>query len=448
MKKRKPRNSIKIRKPKKEASPGFFLEKIEICKTECYELKMNPDTMSRMKIVRRELTSDEEAEWGSTPGVERFQCPPVAFELPSEEMKDLVPTMSLKELRSMCMRHFSVHMLGDMVTYEQRREIAQHILYMPSDNCCSIRRFSSDEQTSYYTHLQQSIAKGTPVKEDISKKPFLTFCVTFPGYRHADAVPGQVVAIFYTVAKNKSPILSTQVIETPTVSTVSAVSHVDRQVMKEEIRQQMEEEMRQRMEKEIRQQMEDTIRKEMEEKMREEQRDRDQRQQLSELLERTKQHYKSTIDSIMQIPVRQAILQKMVTDGQSILIVSNIRLLDGDTATYPVIITTTGAYMLMKHHPMIEFSQEGPTEMLCPIYTFSAPLDIKQIHLIRNMFNVELNKRPVLYLDVSSYRAHFEAILRYIPGGYSNGAWKQLNGFFGPYLNEDTMELLAYAPPL
>ena len=40
----------------------------------------------------------------------------------------------------------------------------------------------------------------------------------------------------------------------------------------------------------------------------------------------------------------------------------------------------------------------------------------------------------------------FQTILRLIPGGYKNGPWRPLDGFFGPYLNEDTLEIISLIP--
>jgi hypothetical protein len=41
----------------------------------------------------------------------------------------------------------------------------------------------------------------------------------------------------------------------------------------------------------------------------------------------------------------------------------------------------------------------------------------------------------------------FESIIRLIPGGYKNGDWRQLDGFFGMYYNETTMEVSEVPPP-
>jgi hypothetical protein len=42
----------------------------------------------------------------------------------------------------------------------------------------------------------------------------------------------------------------------------------------------------------------------------------------------------------------------------------------------------------------------------------------------------------------------FETIIRLIPGSYKNGSWRQLDGFFGMYFNETTMEVSEVPPSL
>jgi len=39
-------------------------------------------------------------------------------------------------------------------------------------------------------------------------------------------------------------------------------------------------------------------------------------------------------------------------------------------------------------------------------------------------------------------RKKFESVIRLIPGSYQNSDWKQLDGFFGLYYNEKTMEFM------
>ena len=50
----------------------------------------------------------------------------------------------------------------------------------------------------------------------------------------------------------------------------------------------------------------------------------------------------------------------------------------------------------------------------------------------------------IRYMDA---RKKFESVIRLIPGSYKNGSWRQLDGFFGMYFNETTMEV-SEVPPL
>jgi hypothetical protein len=51
-------------------------------------------------------------------------------------------------------------------------------------------------------------------------------------------------------------------------------------------------------------------------------------------------------------------------------------------------------------------------------------------------------------LSLSDALKKFESIIRLIPGSYKNGSWRQLDGFFGMYFNETTMEVSEVPPPL
>jgi hypothetical protein len=44
-------------------------------------------------------------------------------------------------------------------------------------------------------------------------------------------------------------------------------------------------------------------------------------------------------------------------------------------------------------------------------------------------------------------RKKFESVIRLIPGSYKNSDWRQLDGFFGMYFNETTMEVSEMPPP-
>lgn len=99
-----------------------------------------------------------------------------------------------------------------------------------------------------------------------------------------------------------------------------------------------------------------------------------------------------------------------------------------------------------------------------PLYTFSSTLNLKQITMLGYIKKGEtdcyapINKRSISFRmsgeanGVPEYIAldalnKFQSIIRSIPGSYSNGNWKQLDGFFGMYLNEETYELAEIPPP-
>jgi len=59
-----------------------------------------------------------------------------------------------------------------------------------------------------------------------------------------------------------------------------------------------------------------------------------------------------------------------------------------------------------------------------------------------------LEKRQMISdTNVSDALKKFESIIRLIPGSYKNGNWRQLDGFFGMYFNETTMEVSEVPPP-
>ena len=344
-------------------------------------------------------SSDSDPEYIS----ELFQCPPVAFRLPAEDVARLDPSISLAELRLMCFRKFSLEMLGAEFTSEQRQEIAMKFAKM-SPGKCGVRRFMNSEQMGYYTKSLQSILSKTPIRENISNKPFLTFCITFPTYQHDLAVPGQVVAIFYTNSPCKK------------------VEDEATRLMREEIR------------------------REMEAKAREEQTAREAERQLEELQEKIKTHFKIVMDkSIEACPALQALLQQLIIGGHNVLVVKIWNWFPHSADNNALIITNKAIYILC-----YVLNKEKFTNRLSPIYSFNYPLNLKQTRLIANMLSVDIQLSPIIvvYQHMLYKSKEFESIIRYIPGSYINGPWKQLDGFFGYYINESTMDLTQYPPPM
>jgi hypothetical protein len=97
------------------------------------------------------------------------------------------------------------------------------------------------------------------------------------------------------------------------------------------------------------------------------------------------------------------------------------------------------------------------------LYQFSEPLNIKYATMLLYILKTPnyYGSQPISLwsyatmvepsdIDTNSSNTilkRFESIIRLIPGSYKNGAWKQLDGFFGMYFNEETMELSEVPPP-
>ena len=131
--------------------------------------------------------------------------------------------------------------------------------------------------------------------------------------------------------------------------------------------------------------------------------------------------------------------------------------------TIEYIITDHNVYSLRYNRKTtgLDFNGQVISGLLTiPIYTFNEPLNLKQTKMlslllgynysyypslipnspsvIHEMFNREFGKEYMI-LDA---RKKFESIIRLIPGSYQNKDWKQLDGLFGLYYNEKTMEFM------
>ena len=77
------------------------------------------------------------------------------------------------------------------------------------------------------------------------------------------------------------------------------------------------------------------------------------------------------------------------------------------------------------------------------VYTFTTELDTKSLKLLICLSDVDTDFRDA---DIIHRTKQCEDIIRMIPGSYQNGPWKQVNGFFGSYFNEETCEI-DISPP-
>lgn len=96
------------------------------------------------------------------------------------------------------------------------------------------------------------------------------------------------------------------------------------------------------------------------------------------------------------------------------------------------------------------FTYNLTTNLWCPMYLFNKQLCAKDIHILRQIQGLI---QGITFLGgwqggYPMSLSNLEAVIRLIPGGYKNGSWRQLNGFFGMYFNESTMEVSEVPPPL
>lgn len=136
-------------------------------------------------------------------------------------------------------------------------------------------------------------------------------------------------------------------------------------------------------------------------------------------------------------------------------------------ATIEYIITDRNIYSLRYNKQTTAFDFHGTVIsglVVIPIYTFNEPLNLKQTKILLLLlgFNHVYHTPPfygpgngsgVIATSFRNYtagneykvldaRKKFESIIRLIPGSYQNSDWKQIDGFFGLYYNEKTMEFM------
>ena len=95
------------------------------------------------------------------------------------------------------------------------------------------------------------------------------------------------------------------------------------------------------------------------------------------------------------------------------------------------------------------FTYNLTTNLWCPMYLFNKQLCAKDIHILRQ---IEGMIQGIIFhggwkQGYPMSLSNLEAVIRLIPGSYKNGDWKQLNGIFGMYFNETTMEVTQIPPP-
>lgn len=95
------------------------------------------------------------------------------------------------------------------------------------------------------------------------------------------------------------------------------------------------------------------------------------------------------------------------------------------------------------------FTYNLTTNLWCPMYLFNKQLSAKDIHILRQIQGTiqGISFRGGWQQGHPMSLSNLEAVIRLIPGSYKNGDWRQLNGIFGIYFNETTMEVSEIPPP-
>ena len=121
------------------------------------------------------------------------------------------------------------------------------------------------------------------------------------------------------------------------------------------------------------------------------------------------------------------------------------------------------------YQQLLDDCAESRSFDICPLYTFHEYLNSTYSNILLSLFfkkkHTTINDKIIhghkiysiwerMYISgVESYTPirkeafeKFESIIRIIPGSYQNGDWRQLDGFFGMYFNEKTMEVSEDLP--
>lgn len=148
--------------------------------------------------------------------VQVYPCAPIQFQLSAEDTQQLAG-LSLNEIGAMCLSTFgenaldsaSIDMIDRVFTEEQQQEIIEKLpRYHDGMDQVHVRRFQGTSHPHYFKSMLEAVATSTTINEHIDEYPFITFCVTYPGYDHESAVPGRVFAIIYTTSVGLHPAIN------------------------------------------------------------------------------------------------------------------------------------------------------------------------------------------------------------------------------------------------
>jgi hypothetical protein len=276
--------------------------------------------------------------------------------------------------------------------------------------------------------------------------------------------------------------------------------------MEASICQEMEAKIRQEMEAKIRQEMEAKIRQEMEVKAirLEEERKREEERRMLEIMK--KEIKETTLTTITnELLGAYGYLASTIIPfikENNVLYYFKMTTIDQnqDHQGCDIISETIGLYITEAYislHIVFSRHQTISHQEIRPFYWFDSELTCRDLTILQNLLNdanpgqhcaiqslcyihpftrVSTKSKRWRVSSLSSYlyrkysiswdRANrtrgidqltgddidsvnfFQTIIHQIPGKYRNGSWRQLDGFFGPYMNETTLEITSLIPEL
>ena len=167
---------------------------------------------------------------------------------------------------------------------------------------------------------------------------------------------------------------------------------------------------------------------------------------------------KNHIEMITQDPVTKEFFQTFKS-SEEIILWYHYSIGDGGYRSnrIPMFMTNKHVYR-MEYAKINSYICPWSFKYATPIYTFSEQLSLKYTKLISSLCDLSISlwdlsinnifggMEDIQINNVHSARK-FESVIRLIPGSYQNGPWRQLDGIFGLYFNEDTMEVSEMPPP-
>jgi hypothetical protein len=140
---------------------------------------------------------------------------------------------------------------------------------------------------------------------------------------------------------------------------------------------------------------------------------------------------------------QSAVLNLLSQRGEAVLLVQSK--MNGNCSMHSqYIITNMHMYVIRNYG-----KHTGPD--MCLLYTFDSPIGARYATILETCKRLLTSfvRGGGHVIDIDQDRAKkFESVIRLIPGSYRNGDWRQLDGFFGMYFNETTMEVSEVPPPL